>query len=181
LVVILLAVMVIYILVPKNTTTTTNTPSETTFPASGNSTTSNSSTSSGIATVSTQSGGKVATLNFIHNGTTIEDPANKGTYYLAGSSGACNSNGSCPTAGTEKDFTILYYPSNGSFNIGLASEPLGQVRIEAEQYLMKELGLSEQQMCDLKYNISTSAYVNQQYGGENLGFSFCPGAIPLPQ
>jgi hypothetical protein len=154
------------------------------FPVSTS--TSNSASSSNIPTIQNQSiplrdGSTANTKDFIHNGTTIEDPANQGTYYLAGSSGACNKDGSCPTAGTNKDYNILYYPAQNSFNIGIATEPLGPVRLEAEQYLMNALGISEQQMCELNYYVGTTVYVNPQYAGKNLGFSFCPGATALPQ
>src|SRR5688572_4529375 len=48
-----------------------------------------------------QNGDTVTVSDFIRNGVTIEDPANEGVYYLAGSSGVCNSDGTCPAAGTQ--------------------------------------------------------------------------------
>ena len=122
----------------------------------------------------------VVTHDFIHNGVTIEDPANPKTYFLAGSSGSCNEAGVCPTAGKDLKFTIVYYPDSNSFNIGLSDEPLGTTRLQAEQYLMKTLGVSEQTMCQLNYSVMTTSYVSKTYGGINLGFSFCPGALVLP-
>lgn len=125
-------------------------------------------------------GGFVDTLDFIHNDVTIEDPANVGVYYLVGSSGACRPDGSCPSAGGTGEYTILYYSQDHSFVIGLLDEPLGRIRREAERALMDALGLTEEQMCMLNYTIGTTAYVSEAYGGTNLGFSFCPGAVVLP-
>ncbi len=125
-------------------------------------------------------GGTTSTLDFINNGTTFEDAANPGNYYLAGTSEYCQPDGSCPTAGPSENFTILYYGGDSSFIIGIMTEPLGQVREEAEQYLKEILGITNEEMCKLNYTIGSSAYVNQTYGGENLGFSFCPDAVLLP-
>lgn len=126
-------------------------------------------------------GSTVRTRNFIQNGTTIEDPANEGNYYLQGTSGACRSDGSCLAAGTQDDFSILYFEQQHTFSISLNREPLGEVRREAETYLKNALGISESEMCKLKYTLGTTGYVNQTYGAiDNLGFSFCPGSVQLP-
>lgn len=130
--------------------------------------------------VSLQNGDMIATLDFVDNGVTIEDPANAGVYYLAGSSGACTPDGACPVAGESGDYSIVYYTTDDSFAIGIMDEPIGKIRIEAEQALQKALGISSENMCSLKYTIGTTAYVNETYGGENLGFSYCPGAVALP-
>jgi hypothetical protein len=131
-------------------------------------------------TIPTQEGGQVATLNFIDNDITVKDPANEGNYYLAGSSGYCFEDGTCPSAG-DPGFNIVYFSQEGSFAISLNREPLGEVRRDAEQYLRNMLGISETQMCSLNYYISTTVYVNSRYGSMgNLGFSFCPGAVALP-
>lgn len=134
----------------------------------------------GSLTVETSDGSPILVKDFISNGITIEDPSNKGWYFLAGDSGACNPDGTCPSAGSEKDFSILYDSVTKSFVVSINTEPLGAVRKNAEQYLMNALGLTESDMCRLEYSVMTTSYVNATYGGENLGFSFCPGAIKLP-
>ena len=154
--------------------------SQNTFPNSSSTPLTSTTGNGSSMSITLNDGSSVQTRDFLNNGITIEDPANKATYYLAGSSGACSSNGTCPIAGSSTDYTIVYYPIDGSFGVGLATEPLGAVRKEAEQYLMNTLGLSEQQMCSLKYTVMTTTYVSQQFGGENLGFSFCPNAVVLP-
>lgn len=131
-------------------------------------------------TIMNQDGSALTTNDFIHNGTTIEDPANPGNYYLAGSSGYCYPDGTCPMAGTSKLYNIIYDSTAKSFIIGLLDEPLSTARMQAEQYLMQTLGITQAQMCSLHYYIGTTTYVNPKYGGDNLGFSFCPGATVLP-
>ena len=131
-------------------------------------------------TILTATNSKITTKDFLHNGTTVQDPANPSSYYIAGSSGACTSQNNCPKAGTNPDYNIIYNKNDGSFIVGIASEPLGTVRLEAEKALQTELGIPMQQMCSLKYLVITTTYVNQQYGGRNLGFSFCPGSVELP-
>jgi hypothetical protein len=84
-------------------------------------------------------------------------------------------------AGTNMaDFQILYYPQNSGFLITLFTEPLGQTRLEAEQSLKQKLGLSESQLCTLTVQVSVPDDVSDTYSGENLGLSFCPGAVALP-
>jgi len=46
--------------------------------------------------------------------------------------------------------------------------------------LLQQLGISEQDACRLRYSVSVPFSVNPLYSGKNLGFSFCPGATPLP-
>jgi hypothetical protein len=36
-------------------------------------------------------------------------------------------------------------------------------------------------MCSLNYYLGTDQGVNPYYAGEELGFSFCSGAVDLPQ
>jgi cytoskeletal protein RodZ len=175
---IVLAVKVLFFSTPPTTTV----PNTNYFPTASSTSSTPNTPASGSATmtVATNDTATLQTKDFINNGITIEDPANKGSFFLAGNSGACKPDGTCPTAGTQTDYTIVYYPKNGSFSIGLAAEPLGQVRKEAEQYLQQTLGVSQAQMCSLKYDIGTTIYVSAQYGGKNLGFSFCPNATLLP-
>jgi hypothetical protein len=77
-------------------------------------------------------------------------------------------------------YEIDYSAKDQSFGITLNSEPLGTYRKEAEQDLMQRLGLTEVQMCNLNYYVGVANGVNDNYNAENLGFSFCPGAVQLP-
>lgn len=132
--------------------------------------------------VGARDGGTIVTRDFINNGTTIEDPANDDSYYLAGTTGYCYDDGTCASAGSGADgYNVVYYAGDRSFIIGLTREPLGEVRRNAERYLTETLGLTQVEMCALTYYVGTTAYVSSMYGSMgNLGFSFCPGAVPLP-
>ncbi len=132
-------------------------------------------------TITVQGGGTVSTNDFIHNGVTIVDKANTDRYLLAGNLGYCLSDPQKCQAGTATDFSAYYNSVPQSFTIELEKEPIGQARLDAEQFLSAALGLSEQQMCSLNYYVGVTIYVNSQFTGKNLGFSFCPGATALPQ
>lgn len=131
-------------------------------------------------TVGTQDGQGIVTKDFIHNGTTAEDAQNKGDYYLAGKLDYCNADGTCPSGAPSDEYHIVYFSQNKEFVISLIKEPLGKARTDAEQFLMNTLGLSQKAMCDLNYEVLTTSSVNPVYGGQELGFSFCPNAVKLP-
>lgn len=138
-------------------------------------------TSSAVRTVSLAvKGGTVAANDFINNGTTIPDAANAGRYLLAGDLGFCPTDPQKCQAGPVVGFNIYYDSEHQSFNIALVVEPIGQTRLAMQQYLGTVLGLTEAQMCSLNYLASVPLSINEQYAGKNLGFSFCPGATPLP-
>jgi hypothetical protein len=116
--------------------------------------------------------------DFINDPATAKDPINPGYYYLGYH---VNEGVPDPTATNNPPYIIEYISATQYFNIGLLSEPIGPVRLEAEQFLMNSLGISESQMCKLNYMISVPESVNSQFAGMNLGFSFCPGATVLPK
>ena len=162
--------------------TTTPQQQSVTFPSSGTVTTNPSSTASGASTmlVGSLSGNAIVTSDCIHNGTTIPDTANAGHYLLAGNLGYCVSDPQKCQAGPTTDFNVFYDSTNGSFTVALLKEPLGQVRVEMEQFLMQTLGITQEDMCRLNYYVGTTSSVNPRYDSKNLGFSFCPGATALP-
>jgi hypothetical protein len=137
----------------------------TTVPPISVSTTS-SSLPTGIAIVA-NNGTTITTNDFIHNSATLADPSNAGNYYLSGSS--------------LDGYAIGYRTQGQFFTIALEREPLGATRIAAENFLIAALGISENQLCNLKYYIGTDFHTNSFYAGKNLGFSFCPGAVVLPK
>lgn len=93
-----------------------------------------------------------------------------GTYYLEG--------GVYADAATP--YQIFFDDADDYFGITLYKEPLGANRRNAEEALMKRLGISDQDMCRLSYVIAPGPGVAETYEGANLGFSFCPGAVKLP-
>lgn len=153
-----------------------------TLPGSGPAPLASSTPSGGQAMIITNQDGKEVVVNdFLHNGTTIPDTVNPGRYLLAGNLGYCpSSSQECQTT-SSGNFNAYYESGTQSFVISLTDEPIGHARLVAEQFLLKTLGISDLEMCTLKYYVGATTYVNEQYGGKNLGFSFCPGATKLPQ
>ncbi len=174
---------------PKSSTTNNTQPTTTTtLPTSGSVTPYTTGASSGTSTpeakmmsITLRDGTVVTTSNFIRNGVTLADKANSGNYLLAGNLGTCLTDQSKCQAGTAADFNAYYDVATQVFTINLTSEPIGQSRLDAEQFLEVTLGLSQAQMCGLNYYLGVTLPVNQQFAGKNLGFSFCPGATALPQ
>jgi len=153
------------------------TPGGVYFPISGGGSGA-SETKTRSLTLATQE--RIMVKDFLANGVTFRDPANDGTYFLAGKLDYCLENGTCPDTSTPT-FSIMYLEADQSFSVSLNDEPLKDVRNAAERYLMTALGISEQEMCALNYALGTTVSVNEAYGSvTNLGFSFCPGAVPLP-
>lgn len=111
--------------------------------------------------------------SFLQNPDVTADVNNPGNYFI----------GNEPKTDTEvgsQPYVITYTADTKYFNITLTQEPIGKVRQSAELYLMDSLSLSKDQMCALNYGVYTPTFVNSQYAGTNLGFSFCPGAVKLP-
>ncbi|MDB5224847.1 MAG: hypothetical protein JWO43_469 [Candidatus Adlerbacteria bacterium] len=118
------------------------------------------------------SSGRTLNVNDFRNLPATATTANiPGYYYLAG--------GINPANGQPPHYQTFYSDSDQTFHITLYEEPLAQYRAQAEQELMHILGISPQQMCALKYVVATNNGVSPIYDGQNLGFSFCPGAVAL--
>ena len=172
LIVIIVAVIALFFIRPATNAPVSTTSNGVGFPIAGmNATSSISVGSTSTITVASKNGTGMAVNDFIHNGDTAPDTSNSGQYYLTGT----------PMSTSTSDFIIKYTESGQSFIIALTKEPLGQARQDAEQFLMKTLGISQAQMCALNYYLGTDVYTSSFYGGKNLGFSFCPGATELPQ
>jgi len=130
--------------------------------------------------LSTQNGGVIVVLDFINNGVTIPDASNRGQYLLAGNLGYCFSNPQKCQAAPADNFSVLYNGEQQTFIIDLTKEPIGQARLDMEKFIVRTLGVSGRALCNLNYRVGVTIYVNPQYTGKNLGFSFCPGATALP-
>lgn len=139
-----------------------------------------SDTPSDVGAVVGFDGTPVPVRDFVNNGVTQEDTVNPGTYFIAGSAEYCTADGKCPHGADTDRYTITYSKEDDWFSILLNKEPLGEVRREAESYLLLQLGITEQQACALNYQVATLSYVSRHYADKELRFSFCPGAVPLP-
>lgn len=179
-----LIVLAFWLISPNSKTSTTNFPTgQNVLPIAnpvGNPVVTAATTSvSGIGMiVAGASGESIQTSNFINDPATAKDPINSGYYYLG-----YHVNEGVPdaTATDNPPYVIEYISATQYFNIALLQEPIGQVRKDAQQYLISHLGISQSQMCQLNYMVSVPWSVNQQFTGRNLGFSFCPGATHLPK
>lgn len=79
-----------------------------------------------------------------------------------------------------QEYQITYHAPDGVFTVSLEAEPLRQTREHAERRFLALLGITQNQACMLRVNVTTLWSVNPTYAGRNLGFSFCPGAAVLP-
>ena len=181
-VVVLIIIIVVIALVLKPAapvSTQGNQQGQTSFPSSQNvnngnssSTSTGSNSNSGGLPITTSTGNSITVKNFENTPTTVKDPSGDGYYYVAGGANVNT---------THAPYQIFYDSQHQYFGITLYKEPLGQYRTQAEDELMQELGISQQQMCSLNYDVSAGPGINDLYSSENIGFSFCPGAVPLPQ
>ena len=78
-------------------------------------------------------------------------------------------------------YEIQFSPETSKFIVTIFKEPIGERRKAAEQVLRTSLGLPDSALCWLKYGVYVLYEVNPTYGDRNLGFSFCPGSVPLPE
>lgn len=121
--------------------------------------------------LTTLDGGTIRAKDFLRDPRTVQDPVNAGRYqlgfnFLEGDTGY-------------PPYVIEYIEATDHFNVVLLQEPLAFSRSEAEVYLKEHLGISEREMCGLRYIVSTPADINYFYSGRSLGFSFCPGSVPI--
>jgi hypothetical protein len=111
--------------------------------------------------------------NFLNDSDVAEDAFNPGYYYLGYQPFEAN-------AGEGPPYLIEFIKETSYFNITILKEPLGDMRLSAEQYLKGKFPLTNEQFCSLNYTVGVPNSVNSLYSGMNLGFSFCPDAVRLP-
>lgn len=111
--------------------------------------------------------GTVAVRNFLPDADVYEDVRNPGLYELGNEPGKA------------ERYSIEYIAQTGFFNVTLLEQPLGVVRAEAEAVLRQRLGLSDQQLCALRYSVAVPAFVSVDASGIDYRFSFCSDAVSL--
>lgn len=79
----------------------------------------------------------------------------------------------------EPAFQIFYYEADKSFSIAILQEPIAEVRTVAEVQLLERLQISATDACKLFISVTVPSFVNENLSGQNLGLSFCPGAVQL--
>jgi len=160
--------LAVFLLYPSSNHQPASGSSGAVFPGSGSGTGSTASSTPSAATLSlaASDGGTVSSRDFLSDAD-VSSPAS-GYYYLGFH------------AGTDP-YQIIFQSSSRIFTIELLKEPIGATRSQAEQYLAAKLGLSQSDLCRLDYTLSVPQTVNSTYASRNLLFSFCPGAVSLPQ
>jgi hypothetical protein len=142
-------------------------------PAGGTGTGSGTSASTSTATtIQDAFGGSVAVPAFTTGRASIYE--GNQTYYDLSHPGSAY--------GDENDqFDILYGANQSYFLITLLTEPLGAARLAAEASLRSTLQLPDAELCKLNLTVGVPYGVNHMYSTyQNLGLSFCPGAVALP-
>lgn len=105
--------------------------------------------------------------NFLQDPDVKADTSNQGFYYL-------------DDTNTAAPYIIQYIAQTGDFTVALTSLPLGKARSEAENYLALRLNLAPSDLCQLRHSVSVPVAVDDEYTGQELGFSPCPGSVVLP-
>jgi len=70
-------------------------------------------------------------------------------------------------------YKIAYIPVDDSFLISITDNPFETIRKEAEAAFILKLGITKEEACRLKVNISTNIRINPSYAGQNFPLSFC--------
>lgn len=168
LVVVGLVVLVLWF--TSTSTSPQSAPGATSFPSASSTTSAGGgaqATQSATLSLSARGGGApIVVKDFLSNGITTPNTLNPGNYFV--------------TSTSTLAYSIGYDEQAQFFTIALQQEPLGASRHAAEQFLLKTLGVSENELCRVQYFLVTDQYTNSFYAGKNLGFSFCPGATVLP-
>lgn len=164
-VVIILAAIAFFFLRPHTSPANPGTTGGTTLPSSGQVT-----VTGPTRTVQTSDKKTLSVHDFSQDTDVQTDPNIPGQYFLAGG----------VFADQTTPYQVFYQSDDDYFGITLYHEPLKATRAAAEIELMNRLGISKDDMCRLNYVVAPGPGVNDAYAGENLGFSFCPGATKLP-
>ena len=141
--------------------------------AGGSSTTTAAFPAGATTTLSSVSTEKFTSQNFLQNPDISIDPDNPDQYFLG------NTHEQSAVTDAPLWYVITYQKSSQFFNVVLLKQPLGEARGEAEFYLQYILGLPPDQMCALRYAVSTPLDVDKYFSGKDLKFSFCQGATQL--
>ena len=76
-------------------------------------------------------------------------------------------------------YSVSYFADDNSFAIDISGKPVGQYREAASRYLLETLQITEAQACQLRIYVGVSFDTDPTMSGQNLGLSFCPGAVNL--
>jgi len=120
------------------------------------------------------SSGELTVRNFLTDPRTFSDDVNPGYFQLG-----YFVDPSSPNA-ANIPFYIEFTSVTQHFIVSLQQEDIADAREQAEQFLLQHLDVTESELCSLSYTVSVPVRYNSPYTGQNLDFSFCPGAVQLP-
>ena len=146
----------------SNTTTVTPTQTTTSTTPTGD-----------TLTLQSVFGNSITVKDFKNDPAIVKDPVNPGYYYFGYH---VNEGVPDPTATTSPPYIIQYIDRTQYFNISILQSPIGAVRNEMQQYLLAHLGITQNKLCQLKYDVYVSSTIAPADLPANIGFSFCPGA-----
>lgn len=80
----------------------------------------------------------------------------------------------------QNSYQILYLPQFNEFLISILGSPFDTIRTQAENELLSQLGISQQQACQLNVSEGTPQRINPNEAGISYPLSFCSEASPTP-
>lgn len=72
------------------------------------------------------------------------------------------------------DYQILFFNTDQKFLISILGSPFAEKRLTAEKALLNQLGIGENEACQLEVVTTTPMYANPTEAGTNFPLSFCP-------
>ena len=76
-------------------------------------------------------------------------------------------------------YDVSYDSQSGIFTITLYGVDTKKSRLAAEEYILDTLPYTKKEWCDFVTNVITNQFENPTWAGQELGLSFCPGAVQL--
>jgi len=74
---------------------------------------------------------------------------------------------------TPGEYRLLYTPSDNQFLINITGSPFDTLRSVAEQAFLDQLGITQNQACQLNVTVGTSIEANPDQAGTTYPLSFC--------
>jgi hypothetical protein len=71
------------------------------------------------------------------------------------------------------EFHIIARTKEGQFMISILGSPFMEMRLKAEEALLRKLNITEEEACKLDVIITTPIFANEAESGKNYGLSFC--------
>lgn len=83
-----------------------------------------------------------------------------------------NDNGDVSLA-TSEEFGIVFLPQYNLFIVSIIGSPFEEIRSQAEQALLQQLEVNEEEACKLNVVVNTPVWANEEESGITYPLSFC--------